>query len=400
MPNFQILSPVRLPFRHTGAPMVALTFSKGAGRRKQALGKMGLPVFPFSGFFPHGARLVAMAKIKLTCPNCGQSFDGSTQRRDTQISCPGCKKSVPIPRAIRKKRLFYLLVPAALFALAILWLLWPTGFHWKDRRPIGVLFLASNYHSSTTNPRGWFNNPALDVTGPGGQERFKQALFNYASNSIAILKRVGAQGVIVWDLEGEKYPHKTTFIGDPRLLPTLAPEMAPVADEFFKRFRDAGFSVGVTIRPQQLVFENGIPRQTTVLDIKRLLLAKIDYARTNWGATMFYIDSNDGLWRPDEAWQLRLLARQRPDVLLIPEHHYLPYWAFSAPYVSVRKGNPDTTTGLARKLYPNSFRVLNIGDASNDDVTVAWHEGDVVLFRAWYWNDDCRLVQNLQHKQP
>lgn len=272
------------------------------------------------------------------------------------------------------------------------------GTRWPDRRPIGVLFLASNGHASAKNPRGWFNDDTLDVTGPGGQDRFKKALFDYEDNSIAIMKQLGAQGVIVWDVEGEEYPHKTSFIGDPRLLETMAPEMAPLVDEFFKRFRDAGLRVGVTIRPQQLVFDNGLPRQSTVLDIKQVLLEKIDYARTNWGATMFYLDSNDGFWRPDEALQLRLLVAQRPDILLMPEHHYLPYWAFSAPYVSLRRGNPDATTGLARKLFPNSFQVLDIADASADDVAAAQQKGDIVLFRAWFWNSDCQVVQGMQHK--
>jgi hypothetical protein len=174
--------------------------------------------------------------------------------------------------------------------------------------------------------------------------------------------------------------------------------MAPEAAEFFKRFRDAGLRVGVTIRPQQLVFDHGVPRQTAVLDMKQLLLDKIDYARTNWGATLFYIDSTCGIFRPDEAWQLRLLAEERPDVLLIPEHHYLPYQAFSAPYVSLRKG-ADGSPAFARKLFPHSCEVLDVADASPDQVTVAWHDGDILLFRAWYWNPDCDLVLRFKSLQ-
>jgi hypothetical protein len=170
------------------------------------------------------------------------------------------------------------------------------------------------------------------------------------------------------------------------------------AVEFFKRFRDAGLRVGVTIRPQQLVFDHGAPRQSAVLDMKRLLLDKIDYARTNWGATLFYIDSTYGIFRPDEALQLRLLAAQRPDVLLIPEHHYLPYEAFSAPYVSLRKGADGSST-LARKLFPHSFELLDVGDASAEQVAPVWHDGDIILFRAWYWNSDCELAQFFKSAQ-
>lgn len=281
-----------------------------------------------------------------------------------------------------------------------LWIVEPVRVHWPDRRPIGLLFLASNFHSSATNPRGWFNDPSLDVTGPDGPQRFRKALLDYTDRSIAILKRTGAQGAIVWDLEGEEYPHKTTYIGDPRLLGRLAPEMAPVVDEFFRRLRSAGLRVGLTVRPQQLVFDDhGQPRQMQMFNIKRILLDKIDYARARWGATMFYVDSNGGIRRPDEAWQLRRLAEQRPDILLIPEHHYLPYSAFSAPYVALRNGNPAETAGLARKLLPGSFWALDIGDASSDQIALAWQQGDVLLFRAWYWNSDCQLLENFTHEQ-
>jgi hypothetical protein len=292
------------------------------------------------------------------------------------------------------------LVLVATTALMGVWIVQPMSLHWPDRRPIGVLFLASNYHSSATNPRGWFNDPSLDVTGADGQQRFRKALLDYTDRSIAVLKRTGAQGAIVWDLEGEEFPHKTTYIGDPRLLSHLAPEMVPVVDEFFARLRNAGLRVGLTVRPQQLVFDHGQPRQTQVFDIKRILLQKIDYARTRWGATLFYVDSNGGIRRPDEVWQLRRLANQRPDILLIPEHHYLPYSAFSAPYVSLRKGDSAATARWSRKLFPGSFQALDISDASSDldKVTAAWYRGDVLLFRAWFWSPECQLLEGFAHE--
>src|ERR1700722_17716814 len=99
------------------------------------------------------------------------------------------------PGAIRRM-LPYLLSATVLMAAVAIWVLCPKNFHWPDRRPIGVLFLASDYHSSSVNPRGWFNDDTLDVTGAGGQERFQKALFDYADRSIAILKKTGAQGVV------------------------------------------------------------------------------------------------------------------------------------------------------------------------------------------------------------
>jgi hypothetical protein len=176
--------------------------------------------------------------------------------------------------------------------------------------------------------------------------------------------------------------------------------MAPVADEFFGRLRGAGLRVGLTVRPQELVFDDkGPPRQSATFDTKRVLLEKIDYARSRWGATLFYVDSNGGIRRPDEVWQLRRLAAQRPDILLIPEHHYLPYWSFSAPYVALRQGESDRTTQWARKLFPGSFQALDVSDAANDwaGIAAARSRGDILLFRAWNWSPECELLEGFAH---
>lgn len=330
----------------------------------------------------------------------GKPFQHSKWYRGKTVNCPNCRHPIPFSRHAMGKCLAWLLLPALLIILAMAWLVWPMGARWPDRRPIGVLFLASGGHTSPANPRGWFFNQNLDFTGPEGTARFRKMLLDEADATIVNLKRLDAQGVIVWDLEGEELPPKLTYIGDPRLLGQLAPEMAPVAAEFFKKFTDAGLRVGVTIRPQEFVFDQGRPRQAAVLDIYHLLLAKIDYARTNWGATLFYLDSNDSFWRPDRLLQLRLLAGRRPGILLIPEHHYLPYWAFTAPYDSARKGDADATARLARALFPRSFQALNIGDASSDALAAAWHPGDILLFRAWYWNLDCRQVEDFERMHP
>ncbi len=355
-----------------------------------------------------------MAKIKIFCPNCDQSLQCDDKYRGRKVKCPHCKNLVPVPQIIRKgttvtcrrsgkKKILIaggtLILLATIILVGIPFVL-PIKVHWPDRRPIGTLFLASDYHSSAKNPRGWFNDPNLDVTGTNGLQRFRTALLDYTDRSIAILKRTGAQGVIVWDVEGEQFPHKTTFIGDPRELGHLAPEMAAVADEFLGRLRGAGLRVGLTIRPQQLVFDTGQPRQTQVINTKQLLLEKIDYARKRWGATMFYIDSNGGIRRPDELWQLRQVAKLRPDILLIPEHHYLPYRAFSAPYLSLRKGDSPKTANWARRLFPGSFQVLDISNAPRDwaIIATARSQGDVLLFPAWFPNPESQLMESFANE--
>jgi hypothetical protein len=267
--------------------------------------------------------------------------------------------------------------------------------NWADRRPIGALFLASTAHVSTVNPRGWFNNPGLDVRGSEGASRFRKAILGYADRSIAILKRTGSQGMIVWDLEGEEFPQKTTYIGDPRLLPRLAPEAELVADEFFGKFRKAGLAVGLTIRPQQLTFDaEGHPRQEDVGDYERLLTEKIDYARRRWGATLFYIDSNRGALWPLEVFRLRRIAQQRPQILLIPEHHDFLYSGFSAPYGSMQADDTPTGRGI-RRLYPNAFQVLHVAGQKADQAAAAYRGGDILLFDAWFETTNGRLVESL-----
>jgi hypothetical protein len=365
-----------------------------------------------------------MPKIKLNCPHCGATLLCDEESRARRIKCPHCREKFPAPRvsrpeakplnpekprrsrsksSVRKKLIWGGLAVALLLMVLLLAavFIFPPGVHWADRRPIGVLFVASNYHTSPTNPRGWFNDRALDVTGTNGAENFRRALTEYTDRSLDILKRTGAQGVIVWDVEGEQFPHKTTFIGDPRLLNHLAPEMDAVTDEFFKRLRDAGLQVGVTIRPQQLSFDEGEPRQKQVLNELKILRAKIDYARKRWGATLFYIDSNGGIRRPDEILQFRVLAQEYPNCLIMPEHHWLPYFGFSTPYETFRKNADATMPGWVRRIFPHAFRAVDVSDAGNDwaKVSVAQSQGDILLFRAWCESQEVTLLEKLKLEQ-
>ncbi len=300
-----------------------------------------------------------------------------------------------MPRRIRAaRRIFAVFLFAALISLVVVVLAsWPR-LNWSDRRPVGTLFLASYAHRSDTNPRGWFNAPGFNIDGPEGAERFRRMLMNYAARSTAILKAAGAQGMIVWDLEGEQYPQKISYIGDPRQLPRLAPEMNLAADAFFAVFRAAGLRVGVTVRPQRLVFNpGGPPRQQDVWREDQTLLQKIDYARTRWGATLFYLDSTRGWLSPAELFSLSAVARRRPDVLLIPEHNLPMFYAFSAPYAALRRGEPRLPAPV-RFLYPNAFRALDISDRPERlrEIAAASRAGDILLFPAWFHGKESEAV--------
>ena len=102
---------------------------------------------------------------------------------------------------------------------------YPFQVGWKDHRPIGAIFLAGPQINVPTNPRRWIMNfGQIDVTNDKGKAAFRAALLKFADNSVQVLKDIGAQGMITWDPEGEQFIGDC-YYGDPRLVPTLAPEM-------------------------------------------------------------------------------------------------------------------------------------------------------------------------------
>lgn len=263
----------------------------------------------------------------------------------------------------------------------------PAQLKWKDRRPVGTVFLSTAGLNASKNPRGWLLDKNLDVSTEVGRAELRKRILQLADSTVAILRSMNAQGAITWDIEGQEFP-AASYAGDPRLFDRLAPEMAGVADEYFRRIRDAGFRVGVTVRPQQIVFdESRRPSERDVADPGRLLEDKIRWAHDRWGATLFFIDSNGGPSRPLDAAVLEKVASDFPDVLLVPEHKNVRYFAFSAPYFSLRNGLVSTPA-VIRAIYPNAFSFVNTADGPiekrRDELTTAVRQGDVLLYRSWY----------------
>jgi hypothetical protein len=267
----------------------------------------------------------------------------------------------------------------------------PPLLKWLDRRPIAALFLSTSAAGWAANPRGWLQDSTIDTATPAGVANFRRRVLAYADGSIAILRKMNAQGMITWDVEGQQYPHAISYIGDPRVFETLAPEMRGVADEYFKRFRDAGLRVGVCIRPQRLeVMDGGVVRgQAPVTDPTDLLMEKVRYAQKRWGATLFYVDSNvngDDL-NPIDAAVFQKLAAAFPDSLFIPEHSRMRYYAYAAPYRELRQGHASTAADV-RAVYRDSFSVIYTADGPidqrYDDLVAGVKGGDVLLFRGWF----------------
>jgi hypothetical protein len=272
----------------------------------------------------------------------------------------------------------------------------PPLLEWNDRRSIGmaVLSTSSPAHHSATNPRGWFNDPELNAFDAA---EFRRRMIEYARSTVRVSKANDAQGVIVWDIEGQEFPHATSYIGDPRSLP---PEVEPVADEFFRVLRDGGLKIGLCIRPQRPVraaYGGGV-EQIEVADAAQVLADKIAYAKKRWGATMFYVDSNGDPNVPFDAKIFEQLLQAHPDVLLIPEHQSPRYYRFGAPYDELR-GGVSGTPAHARELYPRSFTVINVADGDTKgkrkELVQAVKSGDVLMFRAWFddaFNADVKSI--------
>ena len=297
---------------------------------------------------------------------------------------------------------------------------WPMQMKWLDHRPIGYVNLASAEAAGGANPRGWFGDKKnVDTTTDAGVDAFHQRMLKHADICIGYAKDMNAQGVIVWDIEGQEMPHMISYIGDPRMMERMAPEMAAIADAFMKKFTDAGLRIGVTVRPSHVVPSAGgkhpwehVQPQDPVEEIA----LKIEYARTRWGCTLFYVDStvqwvaqSDGTLElkvmPAEFFQI--LNRRFPDVLLIPEQSTTRTWAYAACYHEVQQGYPSTPAGV-RACYPDAFSLIRVVDTPwdllarrHDEIVAGIRAGDTNFFRTWFndhkYNDFIKQIHHEAH---
>lgn len=282
---------------------------------------------------------------------------------------------------------------------------------WADRRAIGKVVLPSSPRYVTpANPRGWFQSPEMEVESERGREELRENLMQLADKTIKNLKSADAQGVVIWNIEGGHIYSECPF-GDPRRLPDIAPEMDAIADDFFERFRDAGLTVGLTIRPSLLyhsekrdewtqgagyyqkdhesfdkedVVKNSssAPADERVYPLARRMADKIQYAKDRWDCKIFYIHDN-GYWAkasPDhlDDWLLfsaQVIERVRemhPDVLLIPRY-------------AERHWRSTRTEELVDNKDASRFRLDSLRGTEEDRIggleTPPWVVGNMLRFR-------------------
>ena len=285
---------------------------------------------------------------------------------------------------------------------------YPFRVKWKDRRPIGMIYLASSGIKAPDNPRRWIMKLGkIDVRTDQGKADFREELLALADRSVKILKATKAQGMITWDPEGQEFA-ESVYYGEPRLTPVLAPEMefkgdgaAAAIDEYFAKFRRAGFRVGVCIRPQQITMVEGKPmhRETDNEEAVQALKGKIAYAKKRWGCTLFYVDTTTAGKRPLNPDVFKVLAQSYPDVLFIPENESMRYFAYSAPLNSYFHHNITSTPAGARVVYPQAFSALMApaGDKPehHGELVAAVRRGDILLFNGWYGDPALNKIRKI-----
>jgi hypothetical protein len=285
---------------------------------------------------------------------------------------------------------------------------YPFQINWRDRRPIGAIFVASSGINVATNPRRWIlNSGKIDITTDDGKGTFRKALLGLADKSIKVLNDANAQGMITWDPEGQEFPG-ACYYGDPRLTPVLAPEMEfkgegtlPAVDEYFAKVRAAGLKVGLCIRPQQITMVDNKPMQQAADDAHaaQILKEKIAYAKQRWGCTLFYVDSTTTAGRPLSPDVFKAVAEAYPDVLLIPENESMRYFAYAAPFNSYVHHKVTSTPAGARMVYPKAFSVLMAQEGDrpedHDALVSAIRSGDILLFNCWYDNAGATKIKKL-----
>ncbi len=111
----------------------------------------------------------------------------------------------------------------------------PPLLSWPDRRPILRLF----FNGGLPREQAIANLKDPDNAKPPAPDANYQAfVLARMKGLVEAAKVVNAQGVILWDLEGETFPHATTYIGDPRLIRLLNPQMEMVIDKGIKILKE------------------------------------------------------------------------------------------------------------------------------------------------------------------
>ncbi len=296
--------------------------------------------------------------------------------------------------------------------------IWPPKLKWSDRRIIGTVYLATSPAGNPNRPGGYANNPRryfndsdvnhFDVRTSIGLSKFQDRILQQARDNAANLHKLAAQGAVTWDIEGEAYPQPTSYACAPDQIAQLAPEMeSPVTsasspykgmkldDAYFRTMRDAGFRVGVCVRPQHYTISGSSATQTYLPDAKIAaeMIRKMRYAHDRWGATLFYVDSDvEQNGANLDANIFEQAAAALPDSLIIPEEATPKYYAYTAAFETFLFHTDLGTPPEVYNYYTKAFSANLINDVSpaklaqyRQQLTDSVRRGDILMVHADYW---------------
>jgi hypothetical protein len=243
--------------------------------------------------------------------------------------------------------------------------------------------LTDNYDFSNGNVNAWNWG---SVAANGGQTNWALHAIAAFQAAISAALAQGAQGIVVWDIEGERGGQSNpAYIGDPQTAtsagvamemlqpnpgnPSVIGPTQSVADYCFSLVRAAGLKVGVTSRCDLL--NSSATNQTQYSSLDQAVAdqtRKADYANTRWGATIFYCDSADGGSSPANGGQeFAALHAAFPSYLFIPEFERDGNISQNAAGEDLFAGNaaPFTVSmnggdWLDRGTYPQAFTVVAV----------------------------------------
>lgn len=386
--GFGNVSYPQLAYNTTGPSVTAANYGKG--QVVAVSPDAGKPLY--TGFFPADHGTAYSAFLSGTVPDGLATFQPHNERplrpgqTDTyRLSLRFAAADVPV----------YSLAADAYQSWARAY---PMTLRWTDRKPIGTIFLASSPQGDLHHPGGFPANPrryftdsnptGLDINNPAGLAAFQRRVLEQARKNVENLKALGAQGAITWDIEGEQFPQDTSYACAPDQVAELAPEMESVIsakgspyagmkldDAYFKVMHDAGYRIGVCVRPQHFTLHpDGTAEQVFLPDnqVAAELARKIRFAHDRWGATLFYLDStvdaNRGVL---PAAIFAEVAHAFPDSLLIPEESTPLYYAYTAPFKSFIYHAETGTDPEIEHLYPNAFSAVLVNNVAPEKLAAA-----------------------------
>ncbi|MCU1323883.1 MAG: hypothetical protein JWM43_3532 [Acidobacteriaceae bacterium] len=296
---------------------------------------------------------------------------------------------------------------------------WPPKINWTDRRPIGTVYLASSPTGNVNLPGGFPNNPRryfndsnandFDIRTRAGLSAFQSKIIQQALANVTNLQSMHAQGAITWDMEGQQYPQATSYVCSPDQIAQVAPEMESLVtessspyvgmkldDTYFKIMRDAGFRVGVCIRPQHFALNaDGSAQQVYLANaaVATELIRKMKYAHDRWGCTLFYVDSTvESNGAVLDASIFQQVAAALPDSLISPEESTPKYYAYTAPFRTFIFHGDLGTDPAIYNYYSKAFSIVLINDVAPDTLMAARSKlaasvrgGDILMGHVDYW---------------